>query len=557
MEYLSLYRKWRPQSFADGFIGQEHVVRTLRNALIQGKVGHAYLFTGPRGTGKTTAAKVFSKAINCTGRLKESPDPCNACPSCERISAGVSLDVLEIDGASNRGIDEIRDLREKVKFAPAEGEYKIYIIDEVHMLTMEAFNALLKTLEEPPTHVIFIFATTEVHKVPATILSRCQRFDFKRLSTEEICGRLESILKEEGRNYESDALRAIARRADGGMRDGISLLEQTLAHAEDKVTLRDVRSVLGLVEDERLLQLAQAVLQRNAGTCLNILESLWIDGKDPYLLTRETAFFFRDLLLLALPGEAAELVELEGDLREQASELARSASTSRLRHAAEVLTEAAQNVRRGAEGTLPIEMALVRLAVEEESETLAKIKALEERILRLESRPATFTTETVTATNKVPLPNNLEKPLTESVQSQPPATKAKDDGSSNSQLAVGDAQTRWEEILQVVREKKRTVEALLREGDPGTLQGNRWTIYFKSQFKFHLDNLNQPAVRALVNEAATKVLGFPVSLECVPQEEEKRVKSRSQDNLASENAQDFLQRSMAILGGEAVKLKEE
>lgn len=557
MEYRSLYRKWRPMSFVDGFIGQEHVVRTLRNALLQEKVGHAYLFTGPRGTGKTTAAKVFSKAINCTGHPEGVADPCNVCPSCERINAGVSLDVLEIDGASNRGIDEIRDLREKVKFAPTEGRFKIYIIDEVHMLTTEAFNALLKTLEEPPGHVIFIFATTEVHKVPATILSRCQRFDFKRLSVEEIAGRLQMILAEEDRVGEDDAVRMIARRADGGMRDAISLLEQSLAHAENTMTITDVRAVLGLVEEERLLELSSALIQKNAATALKILEELRMEGKDLYLLAREAAFYLRDLLLLALPGEAGALVGLDGDLREQAQTLVRSVSVSRLRNATEILAETAQTVRRGTEGILPIEMAIVRICAEDEIDWLAKIKILEERLHRLEAGqinslpPVSSETQSKPSSMATPMDTNPTEQPSIAVQTVEPQPVVPIDDV--------DVTERWEEVLQAVKAKKRTVEALLREGKPGPFDGKRWSIQFASQFRFHMENLNQTATRTMVEEAAAQVLGVPIVVEFVPLEETAAAKPRTkQEAPPSEEGQgDFLERSMAIFGGEAKAIEED
>lgn len=242
MEHIALYRAWRPQSFQD-MVGQQHIIQTLQNAIREQRVSHAYLFSGPRGTGKTSAAKVLAKAVNC--ERGPGPEPCNECPSCLRITSGNIMDVQEIDAASNRGVEEIRDLRDKVKYAPTEVRRKVYIIDEVHMLTTEAFNALLKTLEEPPQHVMFILATTEPHKLPATIISRCQRFDFRRVSLEEQTGRLTEICQKEGITADADALQYIARLSDGGMRDALSILDQISSFTDGNVTYQQVLGMTG------------------------------------------------------------------------------------------------------------------------------------------------------------------------------------------------------------------------------------------------------------------------------------------------------------------------
>ena len=294
MAYIALYRKWRPQTFKD-LVGQEHISRTLANAITSGHIGHAYLFAGPRGTGKTSTAKILAKALNC--EHGPTPEPCGKCEHCRKITEGSSMDVFEIDAASNRGIDEIRDLRETVKFAPVDGRYKVYIIDEVHMLTTEAFNALLKTLEEPPAHVVFILATTEAHKVPPTIQSRCQRYDFKRITVGEIESRLRYIAKEMKMEAEDEALSMIAIQADGGMRDALSILDQCAALADGTITAERVRQILGLVGHDWIYKMTQALAARNVQDVLQILAELLRDGKDLKQVLSELSLHLRSLMI--------------------------------------------------------------------------------------------------------------------------------------------------------------------------------------------------------------------------------------------------------------------
>ncbi len=295
--YFAIARRWRPQQF-DQVIGQEHITRTLKNAVSSGRIHHALLFIGSRGVGKTTTARILAKALNCLTYDKPTPTPCDECANCKSISEGNNLDVQEIDGASNNSVDNVREIREAVRLAPANARYKVYIIDEVHQLSSSAFNALLKTLEEPPSHAVFILATTEAHKIPATIISRCQRFDFRRVSVPDIVKLLERIVAEEKRNATKEALYAIARVADGAVRDAESILDQLMTYCEGEITYKDVQDVLGLIEADKISKFVEAVRDRKLVDILKIIDDLTVSGKDLYLFIDEVISFFRNMLVL-------------------------------------------------------------------------------------------------------------------------------------------------------------------------------------------------------------------------------------------------------------------
>lgn len=349
----ALYRKWRPQTW-DEIVGQPHIVQTLKNAVASGRVAHAYLFAGPRGTGKTTAARLLAKAVNC---LAEDPAgrPCNQCEHCKAVNEGRFLDLIEIDAASQTGVDDVRDLRDKINFSPNQGKYKVYIIDEVHMFSTNAFNALLKTLEEPPPHAIFILATTEIHKIPPTVLSRCQRHEFRRLPLETTVAQLQRIAASENIQAEPAALTLIARQAAGGLRDAISLLDQ-LASTDGPVTLSLVQTVLGTAASQTVLDLVDAVLNRNPAAGMDALHAALDAGADPRLLARQVVDYLRALLLLQLGNVAA--VDLAAETRPQAERHARGFSADEVLRLIKAFNAAAVEPRSGWQPSLSLELAL-------------------------------------------------------------------------------------------------------------------------------------------------------------------------------------------------------
>ena len=379
MSYTALYRKWRPQVFGD-VKGQDHIVTTLQNQIRSERIGHAYLFCGTRGTGKTSVAKIFARAVNCEHPVDGSP--CGECPSCRQIQAGASLNVVEIDAASNNGVENIREIREQVQYPPTEGRYRVYIIDEVHMLSTGAFNALLKTLEEPPSYVIFILATTEVHKIPITVLSRCQRYDFRRITVDTIADRLKELTDAEGMAVEDRALRYVAKAGDGSMRDALSLLDQCAAfHYGETLTYENVLDVLGAVDNRVFRELFCALRNGQTKECILKLEEMVIQGRELSQFVADFIWFLRNLLLLKTAGEGEELLDMSGDNLKQLREDAALADENVLMRYIRVFSEVLNQIRFAAQKRVLVELAFIRLTKPEMEQSM---DAVLERLERLE-----------------------------------------------------------------------------------------------------------------------------------------------------------------------------
>ncbi|MGZ3568946.1 MAG: DNA polymerase III subunit gamma/tau [Thermodesulfobacteriota bacterium] len=380
--YLVLARKWRPQVFEE-VVGQQHITRALQNGISQQRVAHAFLFTGARGVGKTSTARILAKALNC----EKGPqiNPCNQCTNCQEITHGTSIDVIEIDGASNRGIDEIRELRENVRYTPAKSRHKIYIIDEVHMLTKEAFNALLKTLEEPPPHIIFIFATTEPHKIPATILSRCQRYDFKRIPFREVVGSLKRIVEEEGVQISQRGLFSIAQESEGSLRDAESLLDQVIGYAGKQIRDEEIAEVLGFIDRKILSDTIEAIADRDVERCMEAVEKVYQFGYDLQHFCRELLQTLRHLILIKLSQHPERLMELPEEELESFKKQAEKFQFDQLNHLFSLLLKGEQEIAQSAFPRTMLEVALIRMATSRPvlsvDEMMKKLEALESRVL--------------------------------------------------------------------------------------------------------------------------------------------------------------------------------
>lgn len=577
MDYIALYRRWRPQDF-DSLVGQDHIRTALTNALDTGKIAHAYLFTGPRGTGKTSTARILAKALNC----EHGPNahPCNKCENCLQATEGSSMDIFEIDAASNRGIDEIRQLREKVAFAPVNGRYKIYIIDEVHMMTNDAFNALLKTLEEPPAHVVFILATTEPHKIPATIHSRCQRFDFRRVTVEEIAAHLEKIACDSEIDADEAALRLIAIQADGGMRDALSLLDQCAVMGK-KVTVETVRSVLGIVGREGLRALTKAIGEQDLPQALKTMNDLAAQGKDVRQILTELSEYLRALLLYQAAPHYGDIYLT--DTEEALKTLSPLFTEARIVAAQQRLHEAMEELRWALRGKITAELCifdLCRIEGDSLKALQARVEKLEQMLARRErgEQEVNLVAAPVTPGHSVQepgprKPRNTHKevntvrtePVVEEIASvtkvgaQEPAREAEQEEkqtetrnetvTAQANEMIPEGQELWQKALTRIKgDKKMSLHACASCGTVAGFDGRNLTVAFKVAYS--CERMKRNDYKQKMEEVMLELAKEAVSLKCVV-EETKTVKKTPKKE---QELDPSVKKAFEIFGGTIEKL---
>ncbi len=543
MSYIVFARKWRPKDF-DSVLGQEHVTTTLKNAIAQNRVAHAYIFSGPRGVGKTTTARIFAMALNC--KVGPAKEPCGTCDSCKEISNGTNLDVIEIDGASNRGIDEVRALRENIKFAPTRGKYKVYIIDEVHMLTEEAFNALLKTLEEPPAHAIFIFATTRPYKVPSTILSRCQRFDFKRLTVNEITGKLKEIVKSEKLEIEEEALYTIARAAEGAMRDAESMLDQLVSFCGKKIDAESATAISGTVGHEVLFDFTEKVINKDTAGILKLVDGVIAGGKDIPQFVNSLVVHFRNILIARASDEPEVLIDLPKEMIGRLAVQAKSFSNETLLYILTVLMGAQDSVRRAISQRIPLELAAIRLTRRDD---LVSLTSILDRIEQLEKKLGSGAGK--------PEPKAAPQQHKDENISEPPKAAAKKEhfdveveveakGFSFERICEV-----WPNLLREILSKRMSLALFLQPGQPLKLQDSVLTIAFSREHTFHKEALETNGNRKMIESALSNILKHDVRIDMkVVEALEKKV---SVEDLLLEERQEetheVVKSALEIFGG--------
>lgn len=506
--YLVTARKWRPQIFED-VVGQQHITQTLQNSIRSGKIAHAFIFSGPRGIGKTSTARILAKSLNCPNH--KNYNPCNKCEICESITNGTNLDVIEIDGASNRRIDEIRTLRESAKYAPSTVKYKIYIIDEVHMLTNESFNALLKVLEEPPEHVIFIFATTDIHKVPATILSRCQRYEFRRLTTEEITQHLIKICQYENIQYEEDALRYIARRADGAMRDAQSLLDQLIVYSNGNIKISEISDVLNIIDVELYFEICDAILNRKIAEAFRIVNQIYFKGWELNTFLLDLIEHFRNILSVIVT-DSTELIDGSEAIKERYRSFAKKFSSRDILRIISFLTKTQNELRQTSNPKLKLEIALAQLI---ELPRSVEIDELINEIRKLINQPIGQVQggkSSIDVTNsKHQISSSVEQPKLELKNNSPSLESSmqsinKQILNSEKIINLDEIISKWEEFIQHV--SKLNPDAAQHIISSKVIKNEKNNLFI-SVSNYEESSVFFEVFRDLFTKAAQKVFNFP------------------------------------------------
>ena len=479
--HKALYRVYRPKTFGD-VVGQEHIVKTLKNQIKNNNIGHAYLFSGTRGTGKTSTAKIFARAVNCLNPINE--EPCNECEICIDTLNDNIMDIVEIDAASNNSVDDIRELRESVKYTPSKAKYKVYIIDEVHMLSQGAFNALLKTLEEPPSYVIFILATTEPHKIPATILSRCQRFDFKRVSSKDIASRMSYICKKENIEAEEKALSLIARNSQGALRDALSILDQCMSFGNEKIEYNDVIELLGTVNIDELFELSQSIIDENTKKSLEILNEFIIWGKDIRNLINDLIDHFRNLMVCKVSKDLDEIISLPEESIERLKEQSQYVNINDLIRILNILSETQDSMKSSSNTRILAEVTIMKIAqpmFDESKEALIKrIENLEEKIESGNIKVSTVQIEQSKDVKSQIIEDDKVEENKEDVAYE--EVKSED---------VRLVESSWKKITQKIKDdRKLSVAALLKEVNTFNVKDNILYLIFNDNFSFARSRLN-------------------------------------------------------------------
>ena len=523
MAYTALYREWRPRTFYD-VVGQEHITTTLKNQILNNRIAHAYLFCGTRGTGKTSTAKVFAKALNCLN-LKDG-EPCNECEMCRKINEGLAIDVTELDAASNNGVDKIRDIIDDVKYPPQEARYKVYIMDEVHMLSAGAVNAFLKTLEEPPNNVIFILATTDPQKLPITILSRCQRFDFKRINNGEITARLRKIVNDQNVLADERSLNLIARVSDGAMRDSLSILDQAISMGNGNVDYNTVVSMLGLVTNEHLFNLVNAIIQRSVEKSIEIIEDVIYSGKDIYLFIKDLIAHYRNLLMVKVTNNPEEVLDMSEEnialIKEQGARL----RAEEIMRCIRILQEAENNAKLSKQARLYCELAVIKMCkIEYDTSNevmLTRLNKLEESLRNGSIKVATASKEVAQISNSKPA-NTM---TSNKVVKEQYSNEGNISENPDSKITINDVKKSWKDIIERFKARREMIiSSLIMIGKPVDCSNGVITVEFDSQNEFAKNRLSEAKNREVINDVFFEIFREKVKVNFVVQSDDNNGKS--------------------------------